>query len=72
MEKRKIRLSFSREKILKEEVMSELWTLDLVLFYFILDLSERVWYDITYVTAIATQSHNIEKAIEDSEIDNII
>jgi len=72
MEKRKIRLSFSREKILKEEVMSELWTLDLVLFYFILDLSERVWYDITYVTAIVTQSHNIEKAIEDSEIDNII
>ena len=72
MEKRKIRLSFSREKILKEEVMSELWTLDLVLFYFILDLSERVWYDITYVTAIVTQSHDMQKAIEDSEINNII
>ena len=72
MEKGKIRLSFSREKILKEEVMLELWTLDLVLFYFILDLNERIWYDITYVTAIVTQSHNIEKAIEDSEIDNII
>jgi len=72
VEKRKIGLSFSREKILKREMISDLWTLDLVLFYFILDLSKRVWYDIIYITAIITQSHDMEKAIEDSEIDNII
>jgi len=52
--------------------MLELWILNLVLFYFILNLNGRVWYDITYVTAIVTQSHDMQKTIEDSEINNII
>ena len=61
MEKREDGLSFSREEILKGGVMSELWALDLDLFYLILIsiiLNLDKEYDvISHMTVI--QSHNV-------------
>ena len=82
------------------EELSELWKMDLTLFYFlsfyflllffiyfifkfhfyILDLGEGVWCDVMlHVTGLShwlqpqvTKSHDREKVIEDSEINDVI